>query len=93
MRPDIVFFGEAIPTAALQRSAQFARMCDAILVVGTSATVEPAATLPRIAKQHGASVIEVNPEPTYLTTLSDFSLMGAAGAIVSRLVTALDAHL
>ena len=94
LRPEIVFFGEAIPFAALQSSERFARMCDAMLVVGTSATVEPAASIPHIAKQHGACIIEINPDPTPLTrTISDISLMGPAGAMVSELVAALEAHL
>lgn len=94
LRPDIVFFGEAIPIAALSNSEQFARMCDAMLVVGTSATVEPAASIPRIAKYHGARIIEINPEPTPLTkTISDISLMGPAGDMVSELVKALESHL
>lgn len=94
LRPEIVFFGEAIPMAALSNSQQFARMCDAMLVVGTSATVEPAASLPHIAKQHGARIIEINPDPTPLTdAISDIALMGPAGAVMTRLVEALDRHL
>lgn len=94
LRPEIVFFGEAIPIAALSNSEQFARMCDAMLVVGTSATVEPAASIPHIAKQYGARIIEINPDPTPLThTISDISLMGPAGAVVARLVEVLEAHL
>lgn len=94
LRPEIVFFGEAIPMVALYNSEQLARMCDAILVVGTSATVEPAASIPHIAKDHGARVIEINPEPTPLTrSISDVSLMGPAGEMVSALVTAIEAYL
>lgn len=94
LRPEIVFFGEAIPTVALNNSEQFARMCDAMLVVGTSATVEPAASIPRIAKQHGARIIEINPDPTPLTNaISDITLMGPAGAMMTRLVEALEKHL
>ena len=89
LRPEIVFFGEAIPIAALGNSEQFARMCDAMLVVGTSATVEPAASIPRIAKAHGARVIEINPEPTPRTpTISDIRRMGPAGDLVSEHVKA-----
>jgi NAD-dependent deacetylase len=63
-------------------------------VVGTSATVEPAANIPRIAKQHGARIIEINPAPTPLThTISDISLMGPAGDMMARLVEALETHL
>jgi NAD-dependent deacetylase len=56
--------------------------------------VEPAASIPHIAKQYGARVIEINPEPTPLTrTISDVSLMGPAGEMVSQLVTAIEAYL
>jgi NAD-dependent deacetylase len=91
LRPEVVFFGETIPFEALKNSERFARMCDAMLVVGTSATVEPAASIPLIAKQHGACIIEINPQPTPLTrTISDISLMGPAGDMVSELVAALE---
>jgi len=55
-----------------------------MLVVGTSAVVQPAASLPIIAKEHGASVIEVNVEPTPITPLADQSLLGPAGEILPR---------
>lgn len=85
-RPDCVFFGEMIPPHHLERSHALAGRCDVMLVVGTSATVQPAATLPLVAKQAGAVVIEVNPEKTPLTRqASDFFLKGAAGAVMDRL--------
>jgi NAD-dependent deacetylase len=85
LRPDVVMFGEAIPFDALRRAQQIAANCDIMLVIGTSATVEPAASLPLIAKQAGAFLIEVNPERTPLTRFSDLTLLGAAGEMVRRL--------
>ncbi|VFQ45719.1 SIR2 family NAD-dependent protein deacylase [Desulfoluna butyratoxydans] len=89
-RPDCVFFGENIPMEALGRSREFASQCEAMLVVGTSATVQPAAMMPVLAKQNGATIIEVNPTPTPLTAgVTDIFLKGNAGAVLSRLAEAI----
>ncbi|SCY50703.1 SIR2 family NAD-dependent protein deacylase [Desulfoluna spongiiphila] len=89
-RPDCVFFGEAIPMDALERSREFASQCEVMLVVGTSAMVQPAAMMPVLAKQNGATVIEINPTPTPLTTgTSDIFLKGNAGPILTRLTEAI----
>lgn len=90
-RPDCVFFGELIPPEALDRSQQAAAQCDVMLVVGTSATVQPAAYMPVIARQRGATVIEINPEPSPLTgTTSQILLQGKAGEVISELVAAVE---
>jgi NAD-dependent deacetylase len=90
LRPDVVMFGERIPEAPLQRAQMLASTCDLMLVVGTSATVEPASYLPVIAKRGGAAVIEINPEATPLTRqVSDVTLLGEAGSVMPQLVRAL----
>lgn len=71
-RPECVFFGETIPPNDLDRSQIAASTCDLMLVVGCSAVVQPAAFMPVIARQCGAVVIEVNPEPTPLTGTTSF---------------------
>lgn len=86
-RPDCVFFGEMIPSGNLMRSNVEASQCDVILVIGTSAIVQPAASIPGIAKGAGACVIEINPEKTLLTgTIADITLTGNAGDVMTRLV-------
>lgn len=91
LRPDWVFFGEAIPAMALQRSQQLAAGCDLMLVVGTSAVVQPAAYMPVIAKGNGAKIIEINPERTPLTrSVSDYLLQGGAGEVMNALVAELE---
>jgi NAD-dependent deacetylase len=90
-RPEVVFFGEMIPTQALWRSRQVASSCDLMLVVGTSAVVQPAALMPVIARQAGAKVIEINPEATPLTgSISDYLIQGKAGETLSALLAALE---
>jgi len=85
-RPDCVFFGERIPPHHLERSHALAGRCNVMLVVGTSATVQPAADLPLVAKRAGAIIIEVNPDKTPLTRrVSDIFLKGKAGPVMDRL--------
>jgi len=94
LRPDAVFFGEMIPTEALWRSRQAATECDLMLVVGTSAVVQPAASMPVLAKQNGAKIIEINPEETPLTGgISDYLIMGQAGEVMARIIAELETRL
>ena len=89
LKPDVIFFGEAIPSEALNRSFQLASSAQALMVVGTSAVVSPANTIPGIARQKGAKIIEINMERTHLTdTVTDIFLEGSAGALISDLVEA-----
>ena len=87
LKPDVVFFGEPIPLKALQESYELAADCNTLLVLGTSAEVAPANTLPQAAKDGGATVIEINVEPTVLTNyLTDIFLQGKASEVVGKLV-------
>jgi NAD-dependent deacetylase len=91
LRPDAVFFGEMIPPEALWRSREAAAACEVMLVIGTSAVVQPAASMPLIAKENGAVVIEINPEATPLTgVVSDILIPGKAGEIISRILAELE---
>ncbi len=85
LRPDVVWFGEMLPSDGLAGAFAAARACDVFLCVGTSALVEPAASLPFMAREAGARVIEVNPIPG-LARIATVSLEGAAGEILPRLV-------
>ncbi|MFY9191139.1 MAG: NAD-dependent deacylase [Lawsonella sp.] len=78
IRPDIVWFGEQLPKEPWNNGVIAAQTCDIYLVVGTSAVVQPAATLPRIAQQSGAKVIEINPKRTPESSLCDVSLRMSA---------------
>ncbi len=86
LRPDVVWFGEMLPEDALDNAILATRNCDVFLSIGTSTVVEPAASLPFAARQAGAVVIEVNPEPTPLTSVAQISLRGAAGEILPKLL-------
>jgi NAD-dependent deacetylase len=89
LRPDVVFFGEAIPTEALHKSFQLAARAQAVIIAGTSAEVSPANTIPSVAKQNNARIIEMNLEETHLThTITDVFLKGDVGTKMTQLVEA-----
>ena len=70
-RPDVVWFGESLPGEALDAAFAAVRRCQVMLVVGTSALVTPAASLPLVALEHGAYVVEINPRPTPISDVVD----------------------
>lgn len=86
LRPDVVWFGESLPAGALRAAEQAAACAEVFFSVGTSSLVYPAADLPFIALQAGATVVEINPQPTPLSPQVTFSLNGAAGIILPALV-------
>lgn len=87
MRPDVVMFGDVIPSEVLVEAAQLAESCQVLLVVGTSAQVVPAARLPILAHQNGAFIIEANIEETAFThSVTNAFLKGPAGETLPRLV-------
>jgi NAD-dependent protein deacetylase/lipoamidase len=88
LRPDVVWFEEALPETALAAADDAARRCDVLLVIGTSAEVYPAAGLPMLAREHGAVLVEINPNPTALSAHVDYVLRGASGVVLPRLVSA-----
>ncbi|MBO6739940.1 MAG: NAD-dependent deacylase [Phycisphaerales bacterium] len=87
MRPCIVWFGESLPEDALQRSFQAMAECDLFISIGTSGTVEPAASFILAAKENGAKTIEINRDPTPNTGIVDVALQGASGVILPQILT------
>ena len=85
LRPHIVWFGESLDPDILRRASGASSLCDVMLVVGTSALVQPAASLPLHASEAGAKIIEINPDPTPLTPYANVSLHGKAGEILPRI--------
>ena len=84
LRPGVVWFGEAIPEQALDESFAAAADCDVFLSIGTSSLVYPAAGLADLAREHGATAVEINPNPT--ATRFDFVIAGNAGVALPELV-------
>lgn len=86
MRPDVVWFGEMLPEAALKQAQAAFQRAEVALVVGTSGVVYPAAGLAGLAREAGAFLIEINPEPTPLSPLAQLSLRQDAGEALEALL-------
>jgi len=86
VRPDVVWFGEMLPEDAWNASAAAAERSEVFFSVGTSGVVYPAASLPAIAKQAGAYVVEINLEPTDLSERADEVLLGKSGEILPMIL-------
>ena len=86
LRPDVVWFGEMLPEKTLQQAMTAARKAQVFFSVGTSGAVQPAASLPFLAKQHGALVVEINLEPSEISYMCDLTYHGKSGEILPQIV-------
>lgn len=86
LRPDVVWFGEALPRAELESAIEAARACQVFFSVGTSGTVQPAASLAFAAHNRGAVVVEINAESTPLTAKANYVFHGKSGEVLPALV-------
>lgn len=89
IRPDVVWFGEILPEDVLTKSFRASENCEVFFSIGTSAVVYPAAMFPQSAKRSGALLIEINPEITPLTPMTDYYFSGASGEILPVLLKAM----
>lgn len=85
-RPGVVWFGEPLPDGMMKEAEHAVSEAQVFLVIGTSAVVYPAAGLVPYAKQSGAKVIEINPEPSALASMADCVLQGPAGELLPQLL-------
>jgi len=84
LKPNTVLFGEPLPKDALESAHHQSATCKLMLVIGTSAVVQPAASLPALARQKGARIVEVNPEPAF--SGADYVIAEKAGIALSRIL-------
>ena len=85
IRPDVVWFGEQLPHQAITRACEVARQCAVMLVVGTSGVVLPAASVPLLALESGAFLIDVNPDPDEHSSLAHAFLQGPGATVLPLL--------
>lgn len=86
MRPDVVWFGEMLPQDIISSAFEVAGRCDLFFSIGTSAVVQPAASLPIVAKRAGAFVVEINVEPTVISGSVDESILGMSGTVLPKIL-------
>ncbi|MHB9286025.1 SIR2 family NAD-dependent protein deacylase [Halobacteriales archaeon Cl-PHB] len=89
-KPDVVLFGEPLPQGALQRAQNLAGEADVFLSVGSSLSVEPAASLPVVASHRGATVADVNLDSTRLSGTAEYECRADVTEVLPALVAALD---
>ncbi len=89
-RPDVVWFGEALDRMTLDHAVASSLNCEVFFSIGTSAVVEPAASLATMARQQGACIVEINPQHTPLSMLADYLFHNPAGQILPMLIDHLD---
>ncbi len=91
LKPDFILFGEAIPEPARTLSFDEAEKADVFLIIGSTGEVMPAASIPPLARQNGAAIVEVNVEPSnYTASISDVFLQGKATEIMQKLLRELN---
>jgi NAD-dependent deacetylase len=88
-RPAVVWFGEELPAGTIERAITEAYNCDVCFSIGTSTLVQPAASLPFIALEAGAVLIEINPLPTSLSSKAHFSLQASAAKSLTMIAAGL----
>ncbi|MGB9736644.1 MAG: SIR2 family NAD-dependent protein deacylase [bacterium] len=85
-RPNVVWFNESIPTESLNKALSATTSCNLMIVAGTSGIVQPTASLPFMAKQSGAFVVEVNIDPTPISDIADVFIRGKSGEVLPKLL-------
>ncbi len=89
LKPDVIFFGEALPEKTLRTAARESQECDLFLVIGSSLVVYPAASLPLVAKRSGARLVIINLGPTEQDPIADVLISQSAGETMSKILTGL----
>ena len=92
IRPDVVWFGEMLPEDEWRDAERACSSADVLFSIGTSGVVYPAASLPLAARDSGAFIVEINPEPTPLSSFADEFLQGKSGEVLPALIHALRHH-
>ncbi len=90
LRPAVVWFGESLPDAVWNGAQRLCASVDCLLVVGTSATVYPAAGLIALARERGARIVVVDPNPNPASAAADVFVRGSAAAILPDLLAGLE---
>ena len=92
-RPDVVWFGEPLPRDALERALDEMQKANLVIVIGTSGVVEPAASLPLIAKDSGAKLIDVNPNSDRYDNIADIVVREKADPFAKKLTQKLNINI
>lgn len=89
LRPDVVWFGESLSQTVLNTALKATKHCNVFFSIGTSSVVQPAASLPFLAKENNAIIVEINPNTTPLTNHADYVFQAASGEVLPALVSSI----
>jgi NAD-dependent deacetylase len=89
LKPATISFGQQMPLDAMRRAQEWSQTAGIFVVVGSSLVVQPAASLPVIAKQSGAFLAIINRDATPLDSLADYNHRGAIGEFFRELTQVL----
>ncbi|MEN6620492.1 MAG: Sir2 family NAD-dependent protein deacetylase, partial [Smithella sp.] len=89
LKPDIIFFGEALPSKALRLATEESQNCDLFIIIGSSLVVYPAAYMPMYAKRAGAEIIIINLAPTEQDNIADVIINHSAGETMTKIIAEL----
>jgi NAD-dependent deacetylase len=90
LKPDTISFGQAMPTAEVEKAVRLSRACDLFLAVGSTLLVQPAAHMPYFARENGAFMAIVNLSETPCDDIFDVRILDKAGRVLPRIVDALE---
>jgi NAD-dependent deacetylase len=85
-RPDVVWFGETLPAHAMKTALNAVATCDFCFSIGTTSLVQPAASLPLMAVENGARLVEINPQETPLSLHADHCMRGSASSALTSIM-------
>jgi NAD-dependent deacetylase len=91
LRPDVILFGEYLHGYVYERAQAIAQRTDLMLIIGTSGLVAPASKIPLMAQDHGATLIEINPQPSRITPNVDLFIPAPCGEILKSIADTLEA--
>lgn len=89
LKPNVILFGEQLPVRELMGARQAARLCDLMLVVGSSLQVAPAGDFPQVAREHGAKLIIINYQETHVDSMADVLFRENAAEVLPRIASAM----
>lgn len=87
LRPDVVWFGENLNDEIWKNAIDLASHCDLMIIAGTSLVVSPSNSLPTYAKENGATLIEINPVNTRMSSQMDLAIKDTSVNALSQLIS------
>jgi NAD-dependent deacetylase len=86
LKPATISFGQSMPERETEEAYHHSANCDLFIVIGSSLVVQPAASMPLVAKRNGAKLVIINRDPTPYDDLADIVIHGQAGSIMAMIL-------